>query len=109
MHILENIVCLSFGLSVLLDRIVVWIFLSRLRSLHASTWRQLGEPRTMMTTFKLSRFLLQRDFNSLADEKIEVIGRASRFFWIWSRGSFVLLVLAVVLEAPKIFEQAYHR
>jgi hypothetical protein len=109
MHLLENIACLSFGLSVLLDKIVTWIFLSRLRSLHASTWSQLGEPRTMMTTFKLSRFLLRRDFDLLADEKIAVIGRASRFFWFWSRGSFVLLIVTVVLEAPKIFEQAYHR
>jgi hypothetical protein len=109
MRVLENIVTLSFGLSLLLDKIVIGIFLSRLRSLHASTWKQLGEPTTMMTTFKLSRFLLRRDFDLLADEKISVIGRSSRFFWIWSRASFVLLGVVVVLEAPKIFEQAFHR
>jgi hypothetical protein len=80
MHIFENIVCFSFGLSMLLDKYVTWRFLSRLRSLHASTWKELGEPATMMTTFKLSRFLLRRDFNLLGDEKIAVIGSASRFF-----------------------------
>jgi hypothetical protein len=109
MRLLEFIVNLSFVLSLLLDKIVTWIFLSRLRTLHASTWKQLGEPATMMTTFKLSRFLLRRDFNLLGDEKIAVIGRASRFFWLWSRGSFVLLIVVVILEAPKIFQQAYHR
>ena len=109
MHFVENIAGLSFCLSMLLDKIVAWIFLSRLRSLHAGTWRQLGEPTTMMTTFKLSGYLLRRDFNLLADEKIAVIGRASRFFWLWSRGSFVLMVVAGVLEAPEIFQQAYHR
>ena len=109
MRALENIVCLSFCLSCVLDKIVTWIFLSRLRTLHVSTWKRLGEPATMITTYKLSRFLLRKDFNSLADEKPAVMGRASRFFWLWSRGSFVLLVVVVVLQAPKIFEPAFHR
>lgn len=102
MHILETIVCLFFGLSALSERIVTWIFLSRLRSLHAGTWKQLGEPATMMTTFKFSRFLWRRDFNLLNDEKIAVVGRSLRFIWICSRVSFVPLVVYVLWDT-------YHR
>lgn len=102
LHILDCIMCLIFGLSVLSEKTVTWIFLSRLRSLHVATWRQLGEPATMMTTFKLSRFLWRRDFNFLADEKIAVIGRSLRFFWFCSRVSLVLLVVVAVSDA-------YHR
>src|SRR5450432_399083 len=96
--ILDCIMCLVFGLSVLAEKTVTWIFLSRLRSLHTATWRQLGEPVTMMTTFKLSRFLWRRDFNLLADEKIAVIGRSLRFCWLCSRVSLVLLAAAAVSD-----------
>jgi hypothetical protein len=102
LHILDCIMCLIFGLSVLSEKTVTWIFLSRLRSLHAATWRQLGEPAIMMTTFKLSRLLWRRDFNLLADEKIAVVGRSLRFFWLCSRVSFVLLAVVAVSDA-------YHR
>ena len=109
MHILENIVCLLFGLSALSEKTVTWIFLSRLRRLHAETWRQLGEPATMMTTFKLSRFLWRRDFNLLHDEKIAVIGRSFRVFWLCRIVSFAFLVVIVISEAPRIFSELGHR
>ena len=68
--------------SLLLERVVRWIFLSRLRSLHLAIWQQLGEPMTMVGTLRFYRFLWRRDYDLLADEKIAVIGRATRFFFV---------------------------
>ena len=68
MRFLETIVNLSFGLSLLLDRVVVWIFLSCLQSLHTSTWRQLAQAigyeaiRQNFLVLYRSIFDLVRDF-----------------------------------------------
>ena len=109
MHILENIVCLIFGLSLIFEKIVTWTFLSRLRRFHAATWSQLGEPATMMPTFRLFGYLWRRDFNALSDEKMVVIGRSFRVLWLCTIVSFALMVVIGIPEAIRLFSEFSHR
>ena len=76
---------------------VAKIFLSRLMRLHPAIWVKLGKPHVMMKTFKYFGYLWRKDFNSLPDDKIVVVGRAVRFFTLLQ---FVLFIFMLVLFVP---------
>ena len=96
MSTLLNFICIFWFVSVLLEKLITKIFLSRLRRLHTATWIHLGEPAVLMTTFKFLGFLWRKDFNLLPDEKIVVVGRAARFFWLCEAVLWVLMAVFVV-------------
>jgi hypothetical protein len=104
MVILTQIIWSLWFSSWLAERIVVWIFLSRLRSLHAATWNQLGKPVTMMPTFKFFGFLWRRDYDLLPDDKLVVIGRPARLFWL---SQTVLLAVAIAWSIFLSFSHKY--
>jgi hypothetical protein len=94
MIVLTQILWSLWLVSLILEKIVTWVFLSRLRRLHITTLNQLGKPVTMMPTFKFFGFLWRKDYDLLPDEQLVVIGRPARLFWLCQT---VLLVMVIVL------------
>ena len=67
--------------------------------MHAATWIQMGEPVTLMPTFRFLRFLWRRGYDSLPDEQLVVIGRPARLFWIYQTVLWVAMIVLVMLSA----------
>jgi hypothetical protein len=91
MNFLAQLIFLLFFASIVLEKIVTWIFLSRMRRLHPETWSQLDEPATMYTGHKFQKFLWRKEFNSMTDDRMVVIGRSVRWFWLSKMVLFILM------------------
>ena len=96
MSILENLICVLWVVSLVLEKIFCKFFLTRLKRLHAATWKQLGEPVIMMPTLRFLKFLWRRDFNLLPDDKILPVGEIVRRLYICQTILWLLMIVVVL-------------
>jgi hypothetical protein len=94
MNFLAQLIYQLFAAAVVLELVVTWIFLSRLRRLHPETWKQLDEPTMSHRGRKFRIFLWRKEFNSMPDDRMVVIGRAARWLWL-CRGVMVPLAFGI--------------